>query len=161
MTFSVSLLALIESAEDDAMGTIKRLKQQIAEAKQSAEKTDSDGGVLASLSSVDQFEGSAEQLAKSFSRLWENYRVWASRALADAVSFARGHEPREADSVEKALHPDEWKSRQNPDGLAAKFNEAWPSLKNRGWKADVQDSGDQSGKTRYEYEGKQVSHCCI
>lgn len=132
----------------------RRRKILIAQATENDETKD--GGVLAREPAKDA-DDHDELAKKAFFKLWSNSGQWTKRALNDAVDYARRHEPRENQAIDKVLRPDKWKNEQKHTGdLATNFAKAWQSLKNRGWKAQVITSGEGAGKTRYEYDGEQV-----
>lgn len=157
MRFSICFVAILELAEEDASVALKRLTQQLEEKRKLEEgSNDPKGGVLASLNAMERAIDKSGQLKKSFDKVWANCRAWATRTLDDAISFARNNEARDPDVIERALRPERWKSQQ-AGGIKANFaQQAWPSLKNRGWTAAVLSTGDQRGMTKYEYEGDQV-----
>lgn len=150
MRFSICFLILLEAVDEIASVYEKRVLQQAAEFNNQGV----DGGVLASAANggIDKME----YVRKEFRKLWSQNASWVARALGDAVDFAKSHEPRDRDLIEKALRPEKWKAANEKGNAAAIFAKAWQSLKNRGWKAEVQTAGSHMGKTKYEYQGKQV-----
>jgi hypothetical protein len=155
MRWAVALLALLESVDDH----VKKAMQQDKK-KDEVKNRGSEGGVLADARPAQAVEALDKvSLTKTFFRkTWASNINWSAQTLKDAVAFASKAEPRGKETIETVLHLVEPKAQtgQPKDNIAAGFAKAWKSLKNRGWKAEVLSSGDQAGKTRYEYEGKQV-----
>jgi hypothetical protein len=154
MYFSIVLITLLEIAQDDVNHTIKRRSKE-----ESEKASQEDGGVLASstLPSLDVAALEKELSLQIFEKLWSANRSWAKKALDDAVSYARTNEPRDQKTILRVLNPDAWKVKSEQESNANEhFAKAWQSLKNRGWKAQIITSGEQSGKTRYEFDGVQV-----
>lgn len=159
MGWAIVLLTLLESVDDHANRTARRE----LEAAEKAEVPDgAEGGILAATRKPET-TNQEELRQKAFEKLWGLNAKWAEQALRDAVAFAKESEPRDRETIKIALHPETSSKRQDKsDGnIAAGFAQAWQSLKNRGWKAEVMSTGIQLGKTRYEYEGKQVKCICI
>jgi len=158
MFFSMGLMAVLETVDEDVKDMLKKLRQEAADNKGTDEQR-TDGGVLAQPASSEELLKRKPELIKAaFKKLWNSNVSWAKLALEDGVAFARTHEPRDQDVIEKALRPSQWRPKQDDSAeIEKQFSVAWQSLQNRGWKSQPQNSGPNNGKTRYEYEGKQVS----
>lgn len=101
---------------------------------------------------------SEEDLKNAFDRVVKANSSWLSLVIHDAVAYAKQNQPRADDVIERVLDPEQWKLKPKKEAdAAASFAQAWQSLKNRGWKAETPSTGDNAGKTRYEFEGKSVS----
>lgn len=153
MSWSLALLSILETADDDAIQAKKR-EERAAEKKQE-ESGEVSAGVLAmdlSQNCIDE----AQLKEKHFEKLWNMNATWAKLALEDAVTFAKANEPRDSDTLKTALLISEPQKPQQ-GGVSSTFAEnVWPSLKSRGWKAVLSTEGPSAGKTRYTYVGKQV-----
>jgi hypothetical protein len=153
MSWSLALLSLLETADDDAIQAKKR-EERVAEKKQE-ESGEASAGVLA-MDLSHNYTDEVQLKEKSFEKLWNVNATWAKLALEDAVTFAKASEPRDIDTLKKALMISEPKKPQQ-GGVSSTFAEnVWPSLKSRGWKAITLTEGPSAGKTRYTYVGKQV-----
>jgi hypothetical protein len=154
MSWSLALLSLLETADDDAIQAKKR-EERVAEKKQE-ESGEASAGVLA-MDLSQNYTDEVQLKEKSFEKLWNLNATWAKLALEDAVTFAKASEPRDSDTLNKALMISESKKPQQ-GGVSSTFAEnVWPSLKSRGWKAVTLTEGPSAGKTRYTYVGKQYS----
>jgi hypothetical protein len=153
MSWSLALLTILETADDDAIQAKKR-EERAAEKKQE-ESGEVSAGVLA-MDLSQNCSDEAQLKEKSFEKLWNANASWAKLALEDAVTFAKDSEPRDTDSLKAALMIGEPQKPQQ-GGVSSTFAEnVWPSLKSRGWKAVLSTEGPSAGKTRYTYVGKQV-----
>jgi hypothetical protein len=153
MSWSLALLSILETAEDDAIQAKKR-EERVAE-KKHEESGEVSAGVLA-MDLSQNCTDEAQLKEKSFEKLWTANATWAKLALEDAVTFAKGSEPRDTDTLNTAMMTSEPKKPQQV-GVSSTFAEnVWPSLKSRGWKAVLSTEGPSAGKTRYTYLGKQV-----
>jgi hypothetical protein len=153
MSWSLALLSILETADDDAIQAKKR-EERAAEKKQE-ESGEVSAGVLA-MDLSPNCTDEAQLKEKYFEKLWNMNATWAKLALDDAVTFAKASEPRNTDTLKAALMISEPKKPQQ-GGMSSTFAEnVWPSLKSRGWKAVISTEGPSAGKTRYTYVGKQV-----
>jgi hypothetical protein len=137
---------------------ISRRQKQSMASKSVKEDALAEGGVLANterrLLSPEEESAVARD---AFNEVWAEHKSWLTQPLNDAISFARSNQPRDSDTIEKVLRPETWNSKADTDSaIATSYAQTWQSLKNRGWKATVLAEGDKSGKTKYEYQGKQV-----
>ena len=157
MTWSILLTTLLETAEDDANGAKKR-EERAAEKKQE-ENGQGDGGILAVDLSQDGANvglDAAQLKEKAFQKLLTANESWTKLVIEDAVLFAKENPPRDAETVQKALKAGA-SEKPHLDGISFMFAESvWPSLKSRGWKAELLVEGPSTGKTRYTYKDKQV-----
>ena len=156
------MTTLIETAASDGE---KAMTREVKAAEKDREKNaeaanPSDGGVLAVALSSDKVSASIEELKeKAFEKLRRDTSNWIKDVIADAVAYAKENSPRDKESLDRALH----KTNGSPQPLkeseiATMFaTSVWPSLKSRGWKAEVLTEGDSVGKTRYSFDGKDVS----
>jgi hypothetical protein len=153
MSWSLALMTILETADDDAIQAKKR-EERAAEKKQE-ESGEVSAGVLA-MDLSQNCTDAALLKEKSFEKLWNANASWAKLALEDAVTFATDSEPRDTDTLKTALMISE-PQKPKQGGLSSTFAETvWPSLKSRGWKAGLSTEGSSAGKTRYAYAGKQV-----
>lgn len=156
MCWSTLLVAICEFAEDDASSTQRRAVRA-AEKKREADSEASptvQGGVLAGSQQGVSVEEKEALVQKCFDKLWASNSAWASRAMKDALVFAKNGVPRSEETVARVLRNAATPMKQ--DEITTKFVQTvWPSLKNRGWKATVISEGSNSGKTQYDYDGKQ------
>jgi hypothetical protein len=153
MSWSLLLLTILEAADDDA-SVAKKREERATEKKQEASGQQSEGVLAMDLSQncIDE----AQLKEKSFVRIWTANAAWAKSALEDAIAFAKDNAPRDADTLETSLAGSE-SQKPKQAGISSTFAEnVWPSLKSRGWKAELSTEGPSAGKTRYTYGGKQV-----
>ena len=147
---------LLREAVADAIA--KRRKRELETPKDGQKSEVEDGGVLAAPAPRALTPGQETVIANdAFQELWRDNRSWMKHALEDALAFARVTQPRDSDTIDKVLRPETYKSKEETDSaMASSFAQTWQSLKNRGWKATLLLDGDKAGKTKYEYENKQV-----
>lgn len=157
------MTTLIETASEDGERAMNR---EVRAAEKDREKTaeaakPADGGVLAvSLSSEKvTVTASVEELKqKAFEKLSKEASDWMEDVIADAVAYAKEKSPREKEFLNRVLHKTSDSAQPlKQSEIASMFaTSVWPSLKSRGWKAEVISEGDSAGKTRYSFEGKDV-----
>lgn len=163
MCWTLVLTTLIETASEDGERAMNR---EVRAAEKDREKTaeaakPADGGVLAvSLSSEKvTVTASVEELKqKAFEKLSKEASDWMEDVIADAVAYAKEKSPREKEFLNRVLHKTSDSAQPlKQSEIASMFaTSVWPSLKSRGWKAEVISEGDSAGKTRYSFEGKDV-----
>ena len=156
MSWSIILLALREYAEEDAAST-KRRAARAAEKRREAEGPSDNapqGGVLAQTEPND--EKSKDLIQKCFNKLWSANSAWAAQVLEDALAYARNSQPRNEALLTRALDQDSSSSVPTSEQEVEQIfgQNVWPSLKTRGWKAEVLTEGPHVGKTQYSFEGK-------
>jgi hypothetical protein len=154
MAWSTVLVILREAVAD----AIAKRRKRETELKDGAKCDSADGGVLARPSLKSLLPEEEIAIAnETFQELWKENKTWAKSALLDALAFAKASQPRDSDTIDKALRPETYKSKEDTDSLmASSFAQTWQSLKNRGWRATLILDGDKAGKTKYEHEDKQV-----
>ena len=150
------IFVLLHEAVVDAIA--KRRKRELEPPKDGTKSEMVDGGVLAAPApKALTSEQEAAITNDAFQELWRENRSWMKYALRDALEFAQATQPRDSDTIDKVLHPETYKSKEETgSAMASGFAQTWQSLKNRGWKATLLTDGDKAGKTKYEYENKQV-----
>lgn len=162
MSWTVILTTIIEAAEEEAE-TIRRreIKERDKAREEEMKGKDSAGGVLAIDLSLDHDNPDLEELKqKAFTKLWESNSKWIHCLLIDATAYAKEMAPRSKDVIDRILHRGKTSTEQlknNPDCLTLVAANVWPSLKSRGWKAEMITDGELSGKTRFSKDGKEVS----
>jgi hypothetical protein len=156
------LTTLLESADDD-VGAAKKRDARTAE-KVQEESTEvskpGNGGVLAvDRSSEVTIEDADKLKQKAFEKHWRDTSNWMGHVLSDAIAFASDHAPREKEQLDRILRKTNGSSHHlQQSKIASMFaTSVWPSLKSRGWNAELITEGDTAGKTRYSYLGKEVS----
>ncbi|CAB9496158.1 CHD3-type chromatin-remodeling factor PICKLE [Seminavis robusta] len=157
MCWSILLTALCEIADEDA-AHIKRRAVRAAEKKRDAPDGSSEqalGGVLAASKGDSASDpNNEESVQKCFDKLWIANASWAVIVLKDALAFAASTEPRSDEVLSRTVQTTEAPAKK--DDISAKFAQSvWPSLKSRGWKAEILTDGANAGKTQYKYDGKQ------
>lgn len=163
MCWTVVLTTLLETAEEDSEATRKREAKAVEKLRdERAESAKSeDGGVLAAdrSSSEPTVLDVENAKRKSFKKLLRESSNFLQHVLSDAVTFARDHTPREKNLLDKMLRKTTKSSQLfQPSSSTSMFaTSVWPSLKSRGWTAEVMSDGNAVGKTRYSYKGKEVS----
>jgi hypothetical protein len=162
MCWSILLVALCEVAEEDAAQT-KRRAERAAEKKRDADEDDvnppSLGGVLAVPIDAMLSDGdTAALIQKCFDKLWMASASWATPVMQDALEFAKSCQPRSEEVLSQALQNAAGpKSPMKHDEITTKFVQTiWPSLKSRGWKAQVLMEGPSAGSTQYSYNETKV-----
>jgi hypothetical protein len=162
MSWSLILTSLIEAAHEEAQGVKKKderiLKQK---ADETHEEDRQNGGVLASKANMLEDEGSSsvsdEEIEKAFSYLWKSVSPWAGRVVRDAVDYASTSSPRDSKTLSRILRKPS-PSELTLNDVQSKFaRSVWPSLKTRGWTANVETEGSSIGQTKYVYSGTVVS----
>jgi hypothetical protein len=169
MSLSLCLVAVLETYEEEILRFEKSLEKK-TEASQ-GEKAGSGVGssatpeanetagteVDAAVTEKAQPKASEEDMKRVFDKIIQSNSAWLTRVVDDAVVYAQNAQPRADDVIERVLNPERWKLRPKKEADAASsFAQAWQSLKNRGWKAETPTTGENAGKTRYEFEGKHV-----
>ena len=152
-----------EKARNRELRAAQKDREKVAEATKPA-----DGGILAaSLPSKDPEKprSTIEELKRiAFEKIRAESSSWMKGVISDAVDFAKENSPREKEVLDRILRKSsDTSAPPKPSNTAAMFaTSVWPSLKNRGWKAEVIAEGSSAGKTRYSYDGKDVSPmpCC-
>ncbi|VEU34941.1 unnamed protein product [Pseudo-nitzschia multistriata] len=145
MSWSLVLMAICEVATSNGVGEAKRSKLR-AERKRDTEGGDGEGGLAEQSNEATVTPKSTGEMKEiCFKRLWESHSSWAAKALGDAVSFARIHDPRVDDSSDNQ----EKKIRE------VFKNQLWPSLQGRGWK--IEDEDDEDGMETYIYGKREFS----
>lgn len=160
MCWSILLISLCETAKEDAVQGKKRAERAAEKKREAAGGASPDqslGGVLASTNtSTEADRQDSEQ--KCFDKLWFANAAWATPVLKDALTFAASTEPRSEEVLSSVIDRFFDSGATTNDDLSAKFaRHVWPSLKSRGWKAEVLNNGPDAGKTVYKYDSKQVS----
>lgn len=172
MALSLCLVAVLETYEEEVQRFEKSLEKK-SEASQAEKPGTVDAsatpaatetaGTEVDVSGIEKAQSnkrtaSGEDMKQVFDKIINSNSAWLSRVVDDAVAYAQNAQPRADEVIERVLNPERWKLRPKKDiDAAASFAQAWQSLKNRGWKAETPTTGDNAGKTRYEYEGKHVS----
>lgn len=167
MCWAMLLFTLREAADEDALNAKRRAERKAQKQREAreAEATDTaakeSGGVLGS--DLDALAGQndlGDQLKVSFKKLVDANASWLTKVIQDAVVFAKAYPPRSKNAMERALqshHSSE--SPSAPQSLPSLFvANLWPSLKSRGWTAEVIVDGEFSGTTCYTHSGKEVRH---
>lgn len=155
MMWSIVFIVLHETVFD---AIAKRRKRELEPPKDGPKPDTADGGVLAAHApktlTPDQETAIAHEV---FQEVWKDNRKWMRKALGDALAFAQSTQPRDSDTIDRVLRPETYKSKDDTStAIASNFAQTWQSLKNRGWKATLLLDGEKAGKTKYEYENKQV-----
>lgn len=162
MTWAMLLFSMREAAEDDAHSA-KRRAERKAEKQRIASETDVEasiakesGGILGT--NLDELAGKndlGDQFNVSFRRLADTNASWLTMAIQDATEYAIAHTPRSKNAVDRAHQSNA--SNSAPQSLETLFvSNLWPSLKCRGWTAEVIVDGQFSGTTCYSHSGKEV-----
>jgi hypothetical protein len=160
MCWSILLISLCETAKEDAV-QVKKRTERAAEKKREAEGDASPdqflGGVLASTNNSSNADRQDSE-QKCFDKLWFANAAWATPVLKDALTFAASTEPRSEEVLSSVIDRCFDSCAPTKDDLSSKFAlHVWPSLKSRGWKAEVLADGPDAGKTVYKYDSKEVS----
>lgn len=173
MCWAIVFFTVLDVTNADALMS-KRTKQRHAEKEEKQQNENDkpvDGGVLAVASlpvadnekpekaRLDEGEEDNELKKNMFEKTWNANSSWIGSAVEDAVEFAKQNEPRSSQALDKFhLSPGDGTSNRAVFDIGVSFNESvWPSLKGRGWKAEEVDNGALAVKTRYSFEGKNVS----
>lgn len=163
MSWSLILATIVDSACDDVDAAKKRDERAAQKRREESLDKSQDGGVLADLSRpVDHLTSDEEEKAKAFEKLLQGMSKWSAKVLDDATSFAKDHEARESEILDKLQgNTTKQQHKLTADGISSKFAESvWPSLKGRGWNAVVDTEGGSAGHTRYVYLEKEVGVLC-
>jgi hypothetical protein len=162
MSWTTVFTTIVEAAADEVENARKREERAAKKLREeSLEKEKGQGGILAvDLSREDATPvkvNAEEEKEKAFVRIWKTVSCWCTRALDDAVEFAKEHEPRDKETIERLLEESKESQPLSSDAVSSKFaRSVWPSLKSRGWSAVITDEGDAAGETRYLYKGQEV-----
>lgn len=165
MAWSLVMSTLMDSAADDAE---KSLIREMKAAEKYREKVvdreaPAQGGILAEASPPHmpgQRHSSLIALQQAvFGKLLAECSPWMNAVIADAINFAKENSPRGQKMLPRVLRRStNAAASMNQSDIATMFaTSVWPSLKNRGWKAEVISEGMSAGKTRYAYGGNDVS----
>jgi hypothetical protein len=142
MSWSLVLIALCEVASSQGSGDAKRSKAKAERKRESRETDGASGDGLAEQSNevVAAPKSDRESKENAFKKIWELHSCWATPALEDVISFARGNTPRtnNSDSDGQAMIRDTFKQ------------DLWPSLLSRGWKVENEDDEEESETYIYE-----------
>lgn len=155
-------MTMLETVEDDSEAAKKREAKAAEKVhEESVEPTERiEGGVLAVDRSSDPIVHDVKKLReKAFEKRWRDVSNWMGCVIADAVAFASDNAPREKEQLDKILRKTNESSQPlQRSEIASMFaTSVWPSLKSRGWNVDLITDGDAAGKTRYSFQGKEVS----
>lgn len=129
MSWSIVLIGICEVARDDADAAIKRQVRS-----EDAKREKDEAGVLAESNrpSAITHQARIDMEEESFQRLWKANARWITKALLDAIDYAKENEPRSMDNNAAAQQVDEC-SRLF-------YKSVWPSLNGRGWKEESNDA---------------------
>lgn len=160
MSWALILLTLIESAADDAEKSMSREQRSAAKEREKVVESEApgNGGVLASAPpETSPFSTIKELRLKAFEKLRDETSEWMKSVLSDAVAYAIENIPREEKSLKSVFRGKNFTSDNHCD-IATMFETSiWPSLKNRGWVANIAVEGESAGSTHYSFQGKDVS----
>jgi hypothetical protein len=173
IAFSLCLVAVLETYDEELLRIEKSLekKSDASQAEKPGSGVNSGATPAATETAGTEVDATVSEKAQSkkrtvsdedmkqvFDKIIQSNSAWLSRVIDDAVVYAQNAQPRADDVIERVLNPERWKLRPKKEADAASsFAQAWQSLKNRGWKAETPTTGENAGKTRYEFEGKHVS----
>jgi hypothetical protein len=162
MSWTVILTTIIETVEEEAETNRRRdIKEREKAREEEIKGKNSGGGVLAIDRSQDPGNLELEELKqKAFSKIWESNSRWLKDLLIDATAYAKETTPRSKAVIDRIVHMGKISSEQrknNTDSLSLIVANVWPSLKSRGWKADMITDGEFAGKTRFSKDDKEVS----
>lgn len=170
MCWSLVLFSLREVVDDDVREVARRA-QRAAEKKRESEDgapppTD-DGGVLGSATepTVAEKARKEEQIDISFRKCWDANSSWASKALEDAIEYAKAHSPRKEEQIQELLdthksHGDKSEKKKPTPPLTAAFNKnIWSALNSRGWRDEPIFDSERANQfvtppKRYIYKGR-------
>lgn len=167
MCWSIVFVVIRGGAEEDGAGAAKRA-ERAAEKKRQSEGNDtptspSRGGILAvAVNSIEQGEDEKSRSAKkqeAFVRIWEANQTWLPLTVADAKAYATSNFPRAKEVFEHATSTESNKplrSKEEEGMLSLFIRNIWPSLKSRGWKAELVEEGKYAGNTHYTNAKNQV-----
>ena len=165
MSWAMLLFLIREAAEEDALNA-KRRAQRKAEKQlnaNGAEVADAvateGGGVLGSnLDELAERNDLGDQLVVSFKKLVDANASWLSKVFQDATEYANSHPHRSKNAFERAVHSHNSAEVNNvKQSLPSLFvANLWPSLKSRGWTAEVTVEGEFAGTTCYVHDGNEV-----
>jgi hypothetical protein len=159
MCWSVVFAAIRQTVDDEYESSQKK-DQAAADRATSINAETGQGGLLALQTSSSNISASLavdSKVAKEniFNAVFRSLAPWVVQALEDATTFAKQNEPRKEDVLKKLQMMN---STSVPTEAASMFaTNLWPSLKSRGWKADLITEGDRVGETRYSFKDKEVS----
>jgi hypothetical protein len=157
-------MTLLETAEEDSEATKKREAKAAEKVRdESAESAKLiEGGVLAAdLSTVLTVQDAKNLKQKTFEKHLRETSNWMRHVFSDAVAFASDHTPREKDQLDRILRKTTGSSQpcQQSGNTYMFATSVWPSLKSRGWTSELMTDGNAAGKTRYSFQGNDVSSC--
>jgi len=146
MSWALILATLIDVSTGEAKA-LKVKKEKEAERIAAAANT-VEGGVLASPTSF-QFDMKAAQ-EEVLQKLWQSICDWGNDVLNDAVRYARETTARDTSILRETKD-----QQEDPSNFfKQRFSQSvWPSLRSRGWKADLSNEND---KTIYSFKGSKV-----
>ena len=161
------MFTILDAAVDDAE---RALSREVKSAEKDREKTaeaakPADGGVLAAALPPDP-DGLEKPLPSidtlklaAFEKLRNDAAPLMEAAIADAVAFAKENSQRDQTVLARVLRraTESVTTMKKSDIVPLFATSVWPSLKSRGWKAELISEGSSAGKTRYSYNGKDVS----
>ncbi|KAL3915091.1 MAG: hypothetical protein SGILL_005809, partial [Bacillariaceae sp.] len=141
MAWSCTLTAICESAASEAVAVAKRNKTN-AERRRGGGDEPASEGVLANSNPIVPAKSESQVKEETFQKIWKRHSEWASKALDDAIVFARSHEGRSADAA----------THQQNIISSIFYDQLWPALQARQWKADDDEDevfiyGDQKFKS--------------
>lgn len=170
MSWAMLLFSVREAAEEDALNARRRAQRKAekqldanqAEAADTAAKEG--GGVLGS--NLDELAGQndlGDQLPVSFRKIVDGHSSWLAKVVQDAVEYANSHPHRSKSTLDRAVHSQNSSEiSTSPQSLTSLFvANLWPSLKTRGWAAEVMVEGEFAGTTCYTFQGKEVSRLSL
>ena len=167
MAWSLVMFTIIDAAVDDAEKALNRELKTAEKDRETAEAMKpTNGGVLAAslpLNSdgLEKPPSSIDTLKRAaLEKLLNDTAPWIEAVFTDAVAFAKENSPRDQTVIAQVLRgsTDSVTKMKKSDTDLMFANSIWPSLKSRGWKAEVISAGFYAGKTRYSFKGKDVSH---
>ena len=147
MFWSLVLLTMKEASEDD---TRDSRKKRDTDKNSPLQKNDSDSNAQP------EADKNSSVSNTSFKKLWDSNSNWASKAVEDAIHYAKFSTPRQAFQIGP-------KSEKETPPLTAAFNESvWPVLRSRGWKEEntsntTKTSKKQTPLKQYIYGSRTVS----
>jgi hypothetical protein len=166
MCWTIVLMTLLEAATDDSEASEKREAKAADKAREESVEPGKpiEGGVLAVDRSFETVSDVKKLVQTAFEKLWRESSNWMQDVLTDATDFASHSIPREQELLDKIHHTGS-KSAQPlikpPDNANMFATSVWPSLKSRGWVAELITDGDSAGKTRYVFQRKEVTYITV
>jgi hypothetical protein len=163
MCWSMLLFTLREAADEDALNAKRRAERAAAKKRESdgalAPDKQENGGVLGADSDmlVQEKEADNTQLEACFKKLVHSNVSWLNKVVQDASAFAETNSPRSKSALKHAMksHLPVESSAAQKGAISLFVENIWPSLKTRGWTAEVLNEGEFSGTTCYVHAGRQ------